>query len=515
MKYKKFFTVMLTMVLLASISALIPSLFLIAWEQQSQILSWERILFLISIIAASKIMTIGVTIFREHYAREFNERNFRSMLIGSLQMDYDSIITIGPANILERISDSVNKIYFYVTGDYISVWASVITIICCLALTASINLWLAVLLFIMLPVNYFGYRILNKELAKRSKELSEQTSEGFQEILSYVQQVDYIKQTADHTALFHALSPSIDKLYRSMARVNVYAQSASEGLQGLNDIVKNFILMTAVYNFFTESLGPYTLILTSIILPLYFSKLGAIVGAKLNQNGFKVAQDFQKELHSHKEPNGTKPISEITSIQYAVNELRVQDKAIPFRAFGSLQKGDIAQLCGPSGCGKSTFAKALLKFRPLSGVEYNGIPISEIDNQQLRSRVEYLSQNVPIIRGTLSDNLFLNCECTKNAQRRFQCEPMLQSIFATKTLDTEIWEGGANLSGGEKQKIALARALSSSADVLILDEVCSNIDKEAANSIYQCLERERNKRITIIISHDELPEGLVNIKINE
>ena len=118
-------------------------------------------------------------------------------------------------------------------------------------------------------------------------------------------------------------------------------------------------------------------------------------------------------------------------------------------------------------------------------------------------------------KSTLHDNLFLNTAPTKEMETRFLHEPLLQSIFATKSFESKILEGGANLSGGEKQKIAFARALFSSADVLILDEVCSNIDREAANAIYECLQRERNQRITILISHEQVPEGLVNVKINQ
>ena len=92
----------------------------------------------------------------------------------------------------------------------------------------------------------------------------------------------------------------------------------------MNDVVRTFILMTIVYRFFSNDSSPYTLIMTSIILPLYFSKLGAIVGAKLNQTGFNVST------------------------------LCVQGKKIPFDVHCSLKKGDIAQVCGPSGCGKST-----------------------------------------------------------------------------------------------------------------------------------------------------------------
>lgn len=515
MKYQKFFTVMLIMILLSGISALLPSLFLQFWNTRQQFLSIQKILFLVLVITFSKVVGILLTIFREHYAREYNKKNFYSMLESSFQMDYDSILSMGPSNILDRIFTSVNHIYFYMTGDYIKIWSGIIIIIACLGIAASVNRWLAVLLFIMVPVNYVGYRLLNKELAKRSLELQKNTGEGFQEILSYSQQVDYIKQSADHNATLKTIASSVDKIYFSMARINVYAQSVSSALVGLNDLVQNFILMVIVYNFFIQNSGPYTLMLTSIILPLYFSNVSLIVGAKLNQNGFKTAQNFYQELLSHKEPDGDQSLSEITQIHLAVDELIINGKKIPFHAQANLDKGDIVQICGESGCGKSTFAKALLKFRPISQVSYNGIPIKKIKNHQLRSRIEYLSQNVPIVHGTLADNLFLNTKHTPETERSFMQEPLLQSIFSTKSMDSNILEGGANLSAGEKQKIALARVLNTNPDVLILDEVCSNIDREAAYSIYERLRQERHKRITFIISHDTLPKDLANIKINE
>lgn len=515
MKYKKFFCIMLLMVLVASISSLTPSVFLLVWEQQGVLLSWRRIVFLISAIAGSKCLTICMTVFRERYAKNFNERNFCSMLKGGLAMDYDSLLTMGAANLLDRISGAVNSIYFYMTGDHIQLWASVVTLSGCLLLTGIINPWLALFLFAMLPVNYFGYRMLNKELSVRSRELSEKTSEGFQEILSYVQQVDYIKQSSNFEVLFDKLSPAIDKLYRMMAHVNVYAQSASAGLRGMNEVVQNLILMVIVYKFFSNDLGPYMLIMTSIILPTYFSNLGTIVGVKVNQSSFSVALDFQKDLQARQEGDGTKVLSEIIEIKCETSELEIQGSRIPFLAKCILRKGDIVQICGPSGCGKSSFAKALLKFRPLSGIWINEIPISELQNNSLRNRIEYLSQNVPIVKGTLRDNLFLNNRYSKDAEKRFLSEPILQSIFASKSMDTLILDGGANLSGGEKQKIALARALSQNTDVLILDEVCSNIDQEAADSIYACLKCQRAQRITIIISHDSLPDGFVNTYINQ
>jgi ABC-type bacteriocin/lantibiotic exporter with double-glycine peptidase domain len=78
------------------------------------------------------------------------------------------------------------------------------------------------------------------------------------------------------------------------------------------------------------------------------------------------------------------------------------ENEICFDAHTELKKGDIAKICGKSGAGKSTFAKALL-YRPIEGVFINKVPINKIYNTELRKRVEFVPQNIPIIRGSLRD----------------------------------------------------------------------------------------------------------------
>ena len=69
MRYRRFFVLMLLMILLQSISSLLPALFLLAWQRQNQILSWKQIMLLIAITSGSTMLTIGLTFFREHYAK--------------------------------------------------------------------------------------------------------------------------------------------------------------------------------------------------------------------------------------------------------------------------------------------------------------------------------------------------------------------------------------------------------------------------------------------------------------
>ena len=514
MKYKRFFAIMLGISVLISLTSLITPVFLQIWNSRQEVLTGEKVLLLISLILLSKGLHLFFVVYRERFAKNYNKKNFSDYLCDFFAMNYDDLVKDGPTNILERMAMSVNSIYSFLTGDCISLYSGAITAGACLILFLLVDLKMALLLFLLLPVNYFSYRALNQELARRSQEMQMQTGQGFQQILSYVGQVDYLKQSADHTSILRKLDPALERVYGSMARVNEYAQSVSTLLAGLNEVAKNGILIYSVYAFAGGSLSPYLLLLINLVMPLYFSSVNSIVNANVNRRDFDVALKFRQDLEEKRENDGDRKLDAIDEMDLDVSELAVPGKTIPFTAKGTLKKGDIVKICGESGAGKSSFAKTLLKFRPVQGVSFNGILLSELTNRAVRERVEYLPQSVPIIKGSLLENLQFGCEEKESDREYFEKEPILKSILQDKNMDTEILEAGANLSGGEKQKIAVARALRREADVLILDEICSNIDKESSDEIYERIRRDRKKYITFIITHDELPEGLANVELN-
>lgn len=149
-------------------------------------------------------------------------------------MNYDSIIEKGAMNLLERASISVNSIYSFMMNGYIQIFSSLLVALVCLILIANVNLYLALIMFLALPINYFGYKLLNKKLKKKSEEMQKMTGMGFQEILSYVQEVDYVKQLSDKSVIYNKLEPATEKVYGSMASVNEYAQSMTVVLEGIN-----------------------------------------------------------------------------------------------------------------------------------------------------------------------------------------------------------------------------------------------------------------------------------------
>ena len=155
----------------------------------------------------------------------------------------------------------------------------------------------------------------------------------------------------------------------------------------------------------------------------------------------------------------------------------------------------------------------LVKFREANGIKINGIELKEIKNNDLRSLIDYIPQVPTIINGSLRENIFFNRSYSKDEEKYLMEDTLFKSILKSKTFDDIIDNAGANLSGGEKQKISIARSLYSKAEVLILDEITSNIDAETADQILQRLLKDKEKRITFIITHDRLPNGVANKEI--
>lgn len=512
-EYRKFFITMLALILLVSFTSMITPVFLQLCDSFHIALTSKILLILAVVIVLSKLFGILVLIFRERFAEAFNKRNCADMLRDMLHMNYDAITKDGPTALFERISMSVNDIYNFMTGGFINICSGTAELATTLVLIGLADWRISLCLLLLIPLNYGGYKLLNKELTRRSLVLQEDTSASFQEIISYLQQVDSIKQLSGYDCLLQKLQPSVNKSYRSMASINVFAQSVSAGLSGLNDIARNFSMIYLAWRFATMQAGAYSLILLTTVLPLYFSALSKVVHANVNRQSFDTAMNFWKSLRESRETDGERTLQNVDDISLSVSKIPVPGKEIAFPVRGRLKKGDIAQICGESGAGKSSFAKALVKFRACEGIFINGIPLRQIQNSSLRGHVEYIPQTVPIVRGTLRDNLFLLQPWTPELEQKAKADPILKTILQNKTLNSEILEGGTNLSGGEKQKIAIVRALMTEADVLILDEVCSNIDAASSEAIYERIALDRNKRIVFVISHDRLPDGFANVAL--
>ncbi len=182
-------------------------------------------------------------------------------------------------------------------------------------------------------------------------------------------------------------------------------------------------------------------------------------------------------------------------------------KAIDNISF-DVKQGETVAFVGPSGSGKSTLMKLLVGlYRPQDGkIFYNGLDENEIHFDDLRNQIGFVTQDTNLFSGTIRENLmFVNPAATEadlqEALRKASCTGLLER--AEKGLDTMIGEGGLKLSGGEKQRLSIARALLRNPHLLIFDEATSALDSLTEEEITNTIKdiSALKEQITILIAH--------------
>ncbi len=174
----------------------------------------------------------------------------------------------------------------------------------------------------------------------------------------------------------------------------------------------------------------------------------------------------------------------------------------------TLKKGETAAVVGPSGSGKSTLVKLLVGlYKPETGqLYYNDIPSGQIQLSELRKKLGVVSQESQLFSGTLRENLqFVSPDATDEDMQQALIKSAAQGLLnrCENGLDTTIGEGGIKVSGGEKQRISIARALLRNPDVMVFDEATSALDSLTEREITQTIREISNQkdRINVMIAH--------------
>ena len=207
------------------------------------------------------------------------------------------------------------------------------------------------------------------------------------------------------------------------------------------------------------------------------------------------------------EPKHLGPVQTLEFRNVSFKHQSTQHKAIDNISF-TTQKGETIAFVGPSGSGKTTLMKLLVGlYRPAEGnIFYNGLDENNIQFDDLRKQIGFVTQDTQLFSGTIRENLlFVNPHATEeellDALYKASCQNLVQR--AEKGIDTMIGEGGLKLSGGEKQRLSIARALIRKPALLIFDEATSALDSLTEEEIGKTIRNVSSlqNQITILIAH--------------
>ena len=467
------------------------------------------IIKVILLLAAGYLVEFISVFIKNQLVQQYHGRAAEILYADVFKLNYDKYIEDGPTAIRDLVwnaADAYAGLYFDVIPSLI---VNIATIIVSIYISFTLNHIAALLMFITLPIHYFGFKLLNKKLAKLSVKLRQASSKSQSNIHSVVSQVDFIKQNSENENLLPMIKKNILESEGVRKKVNYVANGVSGLLIGLNQIIQSltivFLAALALKN--KDAFGGVVYVM--LVFPYFSNAIRGLSFTNLGIADVKAADEFLKTMIEYREEDGTLDMpSDVKSIRFDINSVDIYDKNLLNDIHMSFKKGDIVGIKGESGTGKSTLVKLIPKFRSVKGIYINDIPIEKIKNEEYLKNISYYSQNTPIISDTIYNNL------------NFGRKPVQKSVYENlkflskfNNLDEMIIENGANLSGGDKQRIALSRYFVENAQIVILDEPTSSLDKETETEIMTAVLENNKDKIIFIISHNNDIMNYCNYKV--
>lgn len=260
------------------------------------------------------------------------------------------------------------------------------------------------------------------------------------------------------------------------------------------DIIMLFTMLTTYFS----SLNNISLLVRKYMdANLSFKRLNSLLNYEITNDNNKVIKDIQ-------------------NIKFNNLSYRVNNKILINNFSLNVNKGDNIFVSGKNGVGKSTLCKLLIKNLSIKrdNIFINDIDINDIKESSIKDNICYVSQDEYVFNDSIKNNILLYKSISSKELKKVLKVTELDKLFKHKNinLDYLLEENGHNLSGGEKQKILLARTLLRKTDYIILDETTSEIDIGTERRILKNIQTEYKKTI-IFISHRDSNKDLFNKKV--
>jgi ATP-binding cassette subfamily B protein len=347
---------------------------------------------------------------------------------------------------------------------------------------------------------------VQKVIVKETTALAGSTTES----LRNIELVKSLGLAQQEIARLNATTSKILKLELKKVR---YLRSLSFVQGTFVNLLRTSILFLMLYLIFTQRITVgqfFSLFIYSFFIFGPLQELGNVVNTYRETE--VSLQNFETILAMAPEPRPENPVA-IDRLETLVFENvsfqhnSANTPALSGISFG-VARGETIAFVGPSGAGKTTLVKLLVGlYRPQKGnIFYNGTPEDEIAIESLRERIGFVTQDAQLFSGSIRENLlFVRPEATDAECMEALRQASVGSLLARadKGLDTVIGEGGVKVSGGEKQRLSIARALLRKPHLLVFDEATSSLDSLTEEEISRTIRDVAASRdaITILIAH--------------
>ena len=429
-----------------------------------------------------------------------------------LELDAGGIEKIGPVSAITASVDAVEQMQMYFSTYLPSLICSILAPIYLFFHLKNISMPVALLLLavslVLLPVNNL-FRCRIEQIRKTYWKSLDDMTGYYMDSLRGLTTLKLFNRDQEHSRILGEKADILNYNINCFMKVNftsflvteamIYAailfalvNSAGRIADGSMTIAQALIVLMLSYSYFSAA---------KELMNASHSALTAIAAAGKVEEILDTDTSRPYEPSLPEDPKHFEGIRmDHVSYGYEGRSKALQDISL------TVPKGTVAALVGLSGCGKSTTASLLMRFcDPLSGKIYiEGKDYCSMKPEELRKHIAMVPQQVNLFSGTIRENLLLADPDAKDAALLEALEEAGLGAFIrsqSKGLDSDVGNAGSSLSGGQRQKMGIARALLSRAEYMIFDEATSSVDPQSEKEIWKTIGHLAESRTLIIISH--------------
>ncbi len=413
-------------------------------------------------------------------------------------------------SILEKVRTDSERL---ITAFIGIVFTSIVGIVFVMIFTFSISFKVAIVYVGSIIVIGLISSLLSKKIKIMQKNIVKETTSLAGSTTESLRNIELVKSLGLANQEIDRLNKTTYKILGLELKKVKYIRSLNF-LQGTTvQFTRSVMIVVLLYLIFQDVISPgnyFTFLFYSFFLFNPLQELGNII--LIHREAEVSLENFHKLINTPIDYKPEKPkmlkslnhfeFSHVSFKHKSANTHALQD--VSFK----VNKGETIAFVGPSGSGKTTLVKLLVGlYQPQSGnILYEDIDAKEINLDELREKIGFVTQDTQLFSGTIKENmLFVNPSATDeqiiDALHKASCHTLLNRV--ENGINSVIGEGGVKVSGGEKQRLSIARALLRNPDLLVFDEATSALDSLTEEDITQTIKdlNKDNSAITILIAH--------------
>ena len=420
----------------------------------------------------------------------------------------------GTGSLMGRVTYDAERLQGGVANTFRDLIQQGFTIVGVLASMFVMSPKLTLFLLVTLPTVLIPIRKTGKKLKTLSRKTQESFGDVNQHLSETLSSIRLIKGVVSEERERENFKRYSDEFVNFQIKTAKYSNMLSPIMETLGALAAGLAVWIGGYAVIRGTLSFGTLVGFIAAAQMLYQPIKGFAGAQTDiQQSLAAAERMVDILEVPEERVHETEKRSVTSLE---KEIRFQEVAFSYPGASkealsdislAIPAGTFVALVGASGSGKSTLANLLPKFyRPGKGeIFWDGIPLSEIDSSSLRKIIGFVTQDVILMNQTVRENLLYGLERSVSDK---ELEEAARAAYAHDFIsalpngyDTRVGERGIFLSGGEKQRLALARVVLRNPTLLILDEATSALDSESEWMVQKALETIMRGRTTIAIAH--------------